>query len=254
MTIILSPRFSENLRALSTALREFEAQDPFIQSGSSGGRPVRGDYPFWLHRRTAAAWTALALILRDQFASGAADFSLAYGLLRHMLENYADLYNAWATRGRSYLYWRFLREESAGRPSDEAFRLLREHLPLWAEHRGRDGRTRRANRLTRYFRMAPLPETLARQLPELPALHRDIRAIDARASAAFHSNSPDFLRDVPACAEELLLTMHVILASSLAVVSAVYGDPWSYDLRGRVWTPLLSDIVLLRKGLAFSVK
>ena len=53
---------------------------------------------------------------------------------------------------------------------------------------------------------------------------------------------------------ELFLSMHLMLASSLAILTSVYRNPWSYDLRGRVWTPLLSDIVLLRKGLAFSVK
>ncbi len=249
-----APRFAARMRAVSEAAKAFEAEDAFIAAARVGGVSVRADYPFWLYHRVAASFTALSLILLDNFASRrAGETSLPYGILRHMLENYADLYDGWATKGLSYWYWRYLSALSshAEGEAEAAFEKLRAALPDWAEHRGRDGRLRRADRLTRYAKMPPLPESLAASLPALVSFHRKIRTLDRRASAAFHSNSPDFLRNVPRCNEEILLSMHLMLAASLSLVTAVYRDPWSFDLRGRLWPPLLANIADLAGGRAF---
>lgn len=255
MAFGLALPFAHRLDALTAALKAFESEDAFLASARAGGHSVRADYSFWLYHRTASAFIALWLILRDNFASGRiGETSLAYGLLRHMLENYADLYNGWATKGLSYWYWKYLSDLSAGR-TDEAeasFARLRAALPRWAEHRDRAGRLHRADRLTRYVMMAPLPGSLSSSLPQLAPFHRRIRALDRRASAAFHSNSPDFLRDVPRCHEELFLSMHLVLASSLAIVTAVYRNPWSYDLSRRVWPPLLANLRDLSEGRTFT--
>ena len=254
MPFALAPNFTRHLQQLLAALKAFEREDRFIASARAEGHSIRADYTFWLYHRIAAAFNGLALILLDNSSSGRmSETSLPYGLLRHMLENYADLYNGWATKGLSYWYWRYLAAESAEKwdESAAAYRKLRTLLPAWAEYRTRDGQIHRAGRLTRYVMMPPLPESLTASLPQLRSFHRNIRALDRRASAAFHSHSPDFLRDVPRCNEELLLSMHLILASSLAVMTAVYRNPWSYDLNSRVWPPLLANLSDLSENMAF---
>ncbi len=254
MGLALAEDFSRRLGETVRALKDFEAEDAFLASARAGGHSIRADYAFWLYHRTASAFIALALILSDNLASGrAGETSLAYGLLRHMLENYADLYNGWSTKGLSYWYWRYLSAESAGEraEADAAYERLRRELPGWASYRGRDGRLHRATRLTRYARMAPLPPSLSSSLPALAPFHRTLRQLDRRASAAFHSNSPAFLRDVRRCNEEILRAMHLMLASSLAIVTAVYRNPWSFDLRGRLWPPLLANLAALEEGRAF---
>ena len=252
----LAPDFTLRLRQLTRALKAFEAEDSYISSAREGGCSVRSDYAFWLYHRIASSFNGLSLLLLDNFASGRpGETSLPYGLLRHMLENYADLYNSWSTRGLSYWYWRYLSALSAGRQdeADEAFRRLRKALPRWAEYRDKNGRICRAGRLTRYVMMAPLPESLLSSLPGLADFHRELRALDRRASAAFHSNSPDFIRDVPGCNTELFLSMHLMLASSLAILTSVYRNPWSYDLRRHGWPPLLANLSALGEGRAFTL-
>lgn len=255
MTLGLAPPFRKRLTNLLGALKAFEAEDSYIASARVNGHSLRGDYSFWLYHRIASAFNGLALLLLDNTASRRmGDTSLAYGLLRHMLENYADLYNSWATKGRSYWYWRYLAAKSTGgaEEADHAYEELCRVLPDWAEYRTRDGSLHRAGRLTRYAMMAPLPESLTRSLPQLTSFHRGLRALDGRASSAFHSNSPEFLRDVPRCNEELLLSMHLVLASSLAIVTAVYGNPWRFDLRGRLWPFLLANLSDLSEQKIFT--
>ena len=89
-------------------------------------------------------------------------------------------------------------------------------------------------------------------MPELPDFHRNLRRLDGRASSAFHSNSPDFLQDAAGCADELFTAAHISLASALALVTALYGDPWTYDLRRFVWPYALENLKLIRDGQIFA--
>ena len=43
------------------------------------------------------------------------------------------------------------------------------------------------------------------------------------------------------------------LASSLAILTSVYRNPWSYDLRRHVWPPLLANLSALGEGRAFTL-
>lgn len=248
--LILSAPFQENLSLLPRRLIQFE-EDPAIAGAAPGTRPLSRDYSFWLYHRVAQSFRGIALIMTDNFRWGhPGETSLSYGLLRHLLENYADLYNAYMTGGRSYWYWRYMSGLHEAGQREESFSHLEEALPSWASHEGRDGKIRRANRLTRYVQMAPVPSLLEKTLPGLSAFHRSIRSLDSRASSAFHSNSPDFLRDALACDEELFLSAHMALASSLALITAIYQSPWQYNMRELLWPPLLTNLHLLREGNA----
>lgn len=246
--LILSAPFQEHLSLLSYRLIQFE-EDPAVTKAAPGARSLWSDYSFWLYRRVAQSFRGIALIMMDNFRWGhPGETSLSYGLLRHLLENYADLYDAYMTGGRSYWYWRYMSALHEPGRGDAAFSRLEEALPAWASHKGRDGKIRRANRLTRYVKMAPVPPLLEKTLPGLSHFHQGIRALDSRASSAFHSNSPDFLRDARACGEELFLSSHMALASSLALITAIYQSPWSYDMQRLLWPPLLTNLRLLREG------
>lgn len=248
--LILSAPFQHNLSLLPCRLIQFE-EDPALCEAAPGARPLSRDYSFWLYHRVAQSFRAIALIMTDNFHQGhPGETSLSYGLLRHLLENYADLYNAYMTGGRSYWYWHYMSSLHEAGQREGSFSQLEEALPSWASHKGPDGKIRRANRLTRYVKMAPVPPLLETTLPGLSAFHRGIRALDSRASSAFHSNSPDFLRHAQACDEELFLSSHMALASSLALITAIYQSPWQYNMRALLWPPLLDNLHLLQEGKA----
>lgn len=246
----LSHPFHDHLLTLTGRLIRFE-EDPRLLGASIAGHALRSDYAFWLYHRVAQSFRGMALIILDNFASAhPEETSLPYGILRHLLENYADLYNAYTTGGKSYWYWRYmgsLRRKDRGEADFQKLALL---LPDWAEHGGPGGQRRRANRLTRYVMMAPLPPLLSGTLPGLTAFHERLRRLDSRASSAFHSNSPAFLMDTAACNEELLLSMHLALSSALALIAAIYQRPWDYDLESLIWPPLLTNLRLLQEGRA----